>query len=135
VRRSIWVGAGLKTVARMDRPRNAANHEIATLVTKRGNSNEENGHGRHAPDFSPDGKRIVYASYLGQAWHQLWVMPAQGGNPFPLSYGDFDNVNPRWSPDGQKIAFISNRSGNTALWIQQVPVAHSSNSWSRTDVT
>jgi len=70
------------------------------------------------PDFSPDGKRIVYASYLGQAWHQLWVMPAQGGDSFPLSYGDFDNVNPRWSPDGQKIAFISNRGGNTSLWIQ-----------------
>ncbi len=73
------------------------------------------------PDFSPDGNRIVYASYLGQAWHQLWVMPAQGGDPFPLSYGDFDNVNPRWAPDGEKIAFISNRGGNTSLWIQQVP--------------
>ena len=35
------------------------------------------------PDFSPDGKRIVYASYLGQQWHQLWVMPAQGGDRFP----------------------------------------------------
>ena len=29
------------------------------------------------PDFSPDGKRIVYASYLGQQWHQLWVMPSR----------------------------------------------------------
>ena len=28
------------------------------------------------PDFSPDGKRIVYASYLGQQWHQLWVLPS-----------------------------------------------------------
>jgi TolB protein len=71
------------------------------------------------PTFSPDGKRIVYASYVGQAWHQLWVMPAQGGDPFPLSYGDFDNINPRWSPDGEKIAFISDRGGNTSLWIQQ----------------
>jgi TolB protein len=73
------------------------------------------------PDFSPDGKRLVYGSYLGQQWHQLWVIPWQGGDAFPLSYGDFDNINPRWSPDGNKIAFISNRGGNTSLWIQNIP--------------
>ena len=73
------------------------------------------------PDFSPDGKRMVYASYMGQSWHQLWVLPAAGGDAFPISYGAFDNVSPRWSPDGSKIAFISNRSGNTSLWMQTIP--------------
>lgn len=73
------------------------------------------------PDFSPDGKRMVYASYLGRAWHQLWVMPSGGGDAFPISYGDYDNTNPRWSPDGTKIAFISNRGGNTSLWVQTIP--------------
>jgi TolB protein len=73
------------------------------------------------PDFSPDGKRMVYASYLGQSWHQLSVMPAAGGDAFPISYGAYDNVNPRWSPDGSKIAFISNRDGNTSLWVQTIP--------------
>jgi TolB protein len=73
------------------------------------------------PDFAPDGKRMVYASYLGQSWHQLWVMPAAGGDAFPISYGDYDNINPRWSPDGSRIAFVSNRGGNTSLWIQAIP--------------
>ncbi len=69
------------------------------------------------PDVSPDGTRIVYSSYLGQNWHQLWVLPLAGGYPVPLTYGDFDKSSPRWSPDGRKIAFISNKDGNTSLWL------------------
>ena len=69
------------------------------------------------PDVSPDGSRIVYSSYLGRQWQQLWLLPVDGGYAFPLTYGDYDNTNPRWSPDGRTIAFISNRSGNTALWL------------------
>jgi Tol biopolymer transport system component len=72
------------------------------------------------PDISPDGRRIVYPSYVGRPWHQLWVMPASGGDVFPLTYGEYDNTSPRWSPDGTKIAFISNRSGSTGIWIQEV---------------
>ncbi|PYR93837.1 MAG: hypothetical protein DMF84_08505 [Acidobacteria bacterium] len=72
---------------------------------------------RARPDVSPDGTRLVYSSYLGRQWQQLWLLPVDGGYPFPLTYGDYDDTNPRWSPDGRTIAFISNRSGNTALWL------------------
>lgn len=73
------------------------------------------------PDWSPDGTRIVYSSYLGRQWNQLWVMTSEGGDPFPLTYGEFDATAPRWSRDGRRIAYISNESGNTALWVIEVP--------------
>ncbi|HEV8385714.1 MAG TPA: hypothetical protein VGQ11_12655, partial [Candidatus Acidoferrales bacterium] len=76
---------------------------------------------RARPDWSPDGKRIVWSSYAGRNWHQLWVLPAEGGHAFPISYGEYDNTTPRWSPDGKRIAFISNRGGNTSLWVQEIP--------------
>lgn len=75
------------------------------------------------PDWSPDGKRFVYASYLGRQWHQVWISTAGGGDPFPLTYGDYDNTMPRWSPDGKHIAYISNRGGTLSLWILDMPGA------------
>jgi len=71
------------------------------------------------PDFSPDGSRMVYSSYLGRQWHTLWVMPTNGGDAFPVSYGDWDATSVRWSPDGNRLAFISNKEWNTKLAIQE----------------
>ncbi len=68
-----------------------------------------------------DGKRVVYSSYLGRQWHQLWVMTADGGDPFQLTYGEGDATAARWSPDGRRVAYISNEDGNTALRIVDVP--------------
>jgi TolB protein len=73
------------------------------------------------PDFSPDGSKLVYSSYLGRQWHQLWLLPANGGDAFPISYGDWDETYARWSPDGTQLAFISNRSGDTELRVQLFP--------------
>jgi len=71
------------------------------------------------PDFSPDGSRMVYSSYLGRQWHNLWVMPAGGGDAFPISYGNWDETNVRWSPDGGELAFVSNREGSTKIVVQE----------------
>jgi len=73
------------------------------------------------PDWSPDGKRVVYTSYLGRSWHQLFLLPAEGGDPFPIGYGEFDATAPRWSRDGRRIAYISNEGGDLSLWIQEIP--------------
>jgi TolB protein len=76
---------------------------------------------RARPDFSPDGSRLVYSSYLGRNWHQLWTIPANGGDAFPLTYGDYDITNVRWSPDGKTLAYISNEEGNTSLGLLTIP--------------
>jgi TolB protein len=77
------------------------------------------------PDFSPDGQRLLYSSYLGRNTLQLWVLPASGGQPLPLTYGDWDATAARWSPDGHSIVYVSNRSGGLTLQVLTLPGAAS----------
>lgn len=74
---------------------------------------------RARPEVAPDGQRVLYSSYQGRQWHQLWVTTLQGDATLPLSFGDFDITQARWSPDGRRIAYISNEAGNTALWVRE----------------
>jgi TolB protein len=76
------------------------------------------------PDWSPDGTRVIYSSYLGRQWNQLWLMPSEGGDPLPLTYGEFDATAPRWSHDGKQIAYVSNEGGNVTLWVMEIPGAY-----------
>jgi Tol biopolymer transport system component len=66
---------------------------------------------RTRPMWSPDGKRFIYASHLGGQFTNLFVLPATGGEPYKLTFGDYDSFLPRWSPDGEWIAYISNEGG------------------------
>ena len=72
------------------------------------------------PETSPDGKLVLFASYHGRQWKQLWVTTPDGAPPLPLTFGDFDRWNARWSPDGKRVAFISNEQGNTSLIVRDV---------------
>jgi len=72
------------------------------------------------PETSPDGKQLLFSSYHGRQWRQLWVTTPAGAAPLPISFGDYDRWNARWSPDGRRIALISNERGNTSLVIRDV---------------
>ncbi|MBF6024080.1 TolB family protein [Lysobacter niastensis] len=74
------------------------------------------------PDIAPDGKRVLYASYRGRQTHQLWLTTMAGAAPLPVTFGDGERRNARWSPDARRIAYIGNdgADGNTTLMVMDV---------------
>ena len=70
---------------------------------------------RTQPQFSPDGKRILYSSHRGSQFNNLYVLPVDGGEPYQMTFGDWDHFDPRWSPNGERIVYISNRKGISEL--------------------
>lgn len=72
-----------------------------------------------SPQYSPDGKRIVFYSGRSGA-PQIWVCEADGASPRQLTDLDHhhsDTGTPRWSPDGREIAFDSVEGGNRDIYV------------------
>jgi dipeptidyl aminopeptidase/acylaminoacyl peptidase len=77
------------------------------------------------PQISPDGAWVAYTltrydreKNAGDS--DVWLVPISGGSARQLTRGEKRDNNPRWSPDGKKIAFISNRQGGPQVWLQEV---------------
>jgi len=66
-------------------------------------------------DVSPDGSTIVF-DLLGD----LYSMPIAGGEAKRLTHGLAYDAQPRFSPDGKRIVFVSDRSGGDNVWILDV---------------
>ncbi|MBE6380880.1 MAG: PEGA domain-containing protein [Lentisphaerae bacterium] len=66
-----------------------------------------------SPQWSPDGKKLLYIKGdTKKNKARIWICDADGGNQTQLSVGsgDFNDIDARWSVDGKKIIFSSNRS-------------------------
>ncbi len=63
-------------------------------------------------DVSPDGRTLVF-DLLGD----LYTLPVEGGDATPLLTGPAFESQPRYSPDGSEIVFVSDRSGGQNLWV------------------
>ena len=63
-------------------------------------------------DVSPDGNTIVF-DILGD----LYTLPIRGGTATRITSGTGWDQQPRYSPDGRQIAFVSDRNGSKNLWI------------------
>ncbi len=67
-----------------------------------------------SPQVSPDGRWLAYTALTSQ--EDLAIDRSDGSEPRLLTQDGFRDRAPRWSPDGSRIAFQSDRSGNTEIW-------------------
>lgn len=66
-------------------------------------------------DWSPDGEWIAYSD--GNNNSDIWIIPATGGEPRQLTTDPGNDILPRWSPDGKRLLFVSDRgSGQRNVW-------------------
>ncbi len=73
------------------------------------------------PDWSPRGDLVAFQSFAGGTFH-LWVMDPDGSGVGQRTGGHGDDREPRFSPDGSRIAFSSDRAfnGTYDVWIVDV---------------
>ena len=68
--------------------------------------------------YSRDGKRIAYSVAEDDKGTQIWVANADGSGARALTDSPyFINSSPTWSPDGKRIAFVSNRGGSPQIYV------------------
>jgi dipeptidyl aminopeptidase/acylaminoacyl peptidase len=85
--------------------------------------------GVSAPRISPDGARVAYTvsetkTEKDKEWKsvtQVWVVAVTGGKPRQYTRGEKSATAPEWSPDGNMLAFLSDREkdGERQVWMMQ----------------
>src|SRR5262249_44551193 len=68
------------------------------------------------PKTSQDGKKTPYARRFAAAatdrrYANLWIINSDGSDHRPLTTGNRNDVSPRWSPDGSRLAYLSDADG------------------------
>ena len=84
-----------------------------------------------SPRISPDGTQILFArnwvdKMEDRGRSNIWIVDIAGTRVRELTHGNWSDSSPVWSPDGKKIAFLSDRDGTTqihVLWLDTREVA------------
>jgi acylaminoacyl-peptidase len=75
------------------------------------------------PQISRDGKTVIYVlgwsdKMVDQRFSNLWMVSSDGKDNRPLTTGSYRDSSPRLSPDGTRLAYLSNRSGKTQIHVR-----------------
>jgi dipeptidyl aminopeptidase/acylaminoacyl peptidase len=79
---------------------------------------------KDALDWSPDGRFVVMGQLDQKTGWDLWILPVAGDRtPKPYLQTPFDEINARISPDGRWLAYVSDESGRSEVYVQSFPTA------------
>jgi dipeptidyl aminopeptidase/acylaminoacyl peptidase len=75
------------------------------------------------PQISPDGKQIVYVRHFNdpmtdRRYSNLWIINTDGSDHRPLTTGNRSDDSPRWSPEGTRIAYLSDADGKQQIYVR-----------------
>lgn len=69
------------------------------------------------PVFAPDGNSIIYARSDDDSYSTVWRIPLNGGDPQRIDRGKGISSSPTLSPDGRRLAFMTDRLGHNEVYI------------------
>ncbi len=77
------------------------------------------------PQISPDGSKIIYVRNFkdimnDKNYSNLWIVNFDGNNNLPLTTGNQNDYYPRWSNDGKKLIYKSNKDGSTQIYLKYI---------------
>jgi dipeptidyl aminopeptidase/acylaminoacyl peptidase len=108
--------SGKLNVVKFDPASGRASGDPVTLYT----APTDRGGGWAIPkaQWSPDGRNLAVV-LQDSGWDHVYLIPAAGGAPKPVTQGEHENTGPEFSPDGKSLAIVSTRGGleQSGIWI------------------